>query len=299
APAEERARLAVLLAQRVQIVSAVLGYVADEFPGLVSGSLPEDVLQQLRADMLDISQRGSALVSSANRVTNALVEQTLTAIADRQAEGAREASAALGELRRRADNELFPADVLVPVVTRLRSPRPARPDLDVPSVHLERLIQLRPRLQALAVRATAVQQEWHDVTPASGERGLFLSSRFSPIAGSQFFNFAGFLDRPLRELDYGAGVYDGVHELAAAAGGALPRSGDRGAVGALRPQAALHRARPGAPLRRRADLRRVPRRARRGRIPAREPGDAARALGPAAMGDQHPAQGPRSHPRHR
>jgi hypothetical protein len=61
-----------------------------------------------------------------------------------------------------------------------------------------------------------MQGEWHDVTPASGERGLFLSSRFSPIAGSQFFNFAGFLDRPLRELDYAAGVYDGVHELAAA-----------------------------------------------------------------------------------
>ena len=216
APAEERARLAVLLAQRVQIVSAVLGYVADEFPGLVSGSLPEDVLQQLRADMLDISQRGSALVSSANRVTNALVEQTLAAIAAGQAGGAREASTALGELRRRADNELFPADVLVPVITRLRSLPPARPDLEACSVHLERLIQLRPRLQALAVRTTAMQQEWHDVTPASGERGLFMSSRFSPLAGSQFFNFAGFLDRPLRELDYSAGVYDGVHELAAA-----------------------------------------------------------------------------------
>jgi predicted acylesterase/phospholipase RssA len=216
APPEERARLAVLLAQRVQIISAALGYVADEFPGLVSTSVPEDVLQQLRVDMLDISQRGSGLVSTANRVTNALVEQTLAAIADGGAEGAPEASAALGELRSRADNELFPADVLVPVVTQLRSPRPARPEMDVRSVHLERLIQLRPRLQALAARATAVQQEWHDVTPASGERGLFLSSRFSPIAGSQFFNFAGFLDRPLRELDYGAGVYDGVHELAAA-----------------------------------------------------------------------------------
>jgi predicted acylesterase/phospholipase RssA len=213
---EERARIAVLLAQRVQIVSAALAYVADEFPSLVSGSLPEDVLQQLHKDLLDISQRGSTLVSSANRVTNALVEVTLAAIADGQAGGAREAAAALGELRRRVDDELFPADVLVPVITRLRSSRPLRPDLEVSSVHLERLIQLRPRLQALALRTTAMQGEWHDVTPASGERALFLSSRFSPIAGSQFFNFAGFLDRPLRELDYAAGVYDGVHELAAA-----------------------------------------------------------------------------------
>src|SRR5262249_22019673 len=40
-------------------------------------------------------------------------------------------------------------------------------------------------------------------------------ARFSPLAGAQLLNFAAFLDRPFRELDYYAGVYDAVHELAA------------------------------------------------------------------------------------
>jgi predicted acylesterase/phospholipase RssA len=208
---EQRARVAVLLAQRVEIVSAVLGYVADEFPGLVAGPLADDVVEQLRADLLEISQRASALISSANRVTNALVEQTLAAIAEGGGEAAPQARAALVELRRRPGDELFPTDVLLPVATRLRALGSDRPGVEA---HLDRLIQLRPRLQALAARTAGMQREWQDVTPASGERRLFMSSRFSPIAGSQLLNFAGFLDRPLRELDYAAGVYDGVHELA-------------------------------------------------------------------------------------
>src|SRR5712671_3249099 len=215
APTEERARLAMMLAERVQIVSAVCAYLADEFPGLTGGALTEDVLHQLHADMVDFSQRVSGLVPAANRVTNALVEQTLTAVAGGGEEGAREASAALDELRRRPGDALFAADVLVPVVTRLRSPAGA-PDSKLLPVRLERLLQLRPRLQALAARTTAIQQEWRDVTLSSGERSLFMSSRFSPLAGSQLLNFAGFLDRPPRELDYAAGVYDGLHEVAAA-----------------------------------------------------------------------------------
>jgi len=216
APPDQRARLAVLFAQRVQIVSAVFSYLADEFPGLTGGSLTDDVLRQLHADTVEVSQRVSTLVSAANRVTNALVEETLAALARIGGEGAREASAALDELRRRGGDALFPADVLVPVLTRLRSLPASAPEVKLRSVHLERLLQLRPRLQALAARTTAIQQEWHDVTLLSGERALFMSSRFSPLAGSLLFNFAGFLDRPLRELDYAAGVYDGLHEAAAA-----------------------------------------------------------------------------------
>jgi predicted acylesterase/phospholipase RssA len=216
APTDRRTRVAVLLAQRVQIVSAVFAYLADEFPGLTSGSLTDDVLRQLQADLLEVSQRGSTLVSTANRVTNALVEHTLTALARGEGEGAREASAALEELRRRADDALFPAELVLPVVARFRALPAGAPDRNPSSVHLERLLQLRPRLQALAARTTVIQREWHEVTPASGERALFMSSRFSPLTGSQLFNFAGFLDRPLRELDYAAGVYDGLHEVSAA-----------------------------------------------------------------------------------
>jgi predicted acylesterase/phospholipase RssA len=215
-PPDERADLAELLAQRVQIVSAVFAYLSDEFRSLRGRSLPDENLRQLSRDLVEISQRGSQLVASANRVTNARVEQTLDGIAREGGDGAQEAYVALVALRLRAADALFPADVLLPVVARLHAVADAAPESKARAVRLERLIQLRPRLQALAVRATNLQQEWQDVTPTSGERGLFLSSRFSPIAGSQLFNFAGFLDRPLRELDYDAGVYDGLHEAAAA-----------------------------------------------------------------------------------
>ena len=215
-PADERAPLAVLLSQRIRIVSAVFAYLSDEFRNLLEANLPEDVLRGLYRDLLDVSQRASQLVAAANRVTNARAEQTLDAIARAGGDGTQEAYVALVALRLRAADALFPADVLVPVATRLRAVADSEPESKVHALHLERLMQLRPRLQALDVRATALQQEWQEVTPGSGERSLFLSSRFSPIAGSQLFNFAGFLDRPLRELDYDAGVYDGLHEAAAA-----------------------------------------------------------------------------------
>jgi predicted acylesterase/phospholipase RssA len=215
-PPDERASQAALLAQRIQIVSAVFAYLSDEFQSLRRENVPDAALRDLYRDLLEISQRGSQLVAAANRVTNARVEQTLDGITRQAGDGTQEAYAALVALRLRAADALFPADVLLPVTTRLRAATNPGPEVKAQLLRLERLIQLRPRLQALAGRATALQQEWQDVTPASGERSLFLSSRFSPIAGSQLFNFAGFLDRPLRELDYDAGVYDGVHEVATA-----------------------------------------------------------------------------------
>ena len=213
APVEQRARLASLLAQRVQIVSGVLTYLADEFPALMHEPLSDDEVRELHADLLTISQRAAILVNGANRVANAVVEQTLVAIAAGSA-AAEEASAALSELRRRPDAVLFPVDVVVSVLARARDGSDAA--LSRRSTQLERLIHLRPRLQALAARTTTMQREWQDVTAASGERNLYMSSRFSPLAGSQLFNFAGFLDQPLRELDYDAGVYDGMHEIASA-----------------------------------------------------------------------------------
>lgn len=43
-----------------------------------------------------------------------------------------------------------------------------------------------------------------------GDRRILLSSRFSPITGSYLFNFGAFVDRPFREYDYYAGVYDAI-----------------------------------------------------------------------------------------
>jgi hypothetical protein len=60
----------------------------------------------------------------------------------------------------------------------------------------------------LVQSASELQQQ------SGGERQLLATTRFAPLTGSLLLNFAAFLDRPLREFDYYAGVYDAVHESA-------------------------------------------------------------------------------------
>ncbi len=80
---------------------------------------------------------------------------------------------------------------------------------------LDRLVQLRPRLQSLAADTVPVAQDARALlSEGTAERTLALSTRFSPLAGAQLANFAGFLDQPLREFDYYAGIYDGLHSAA-------------------------------------------------------------------------------------
>jgi predicted acylesterase/phospholipase RssA len=47
-----------------------------------------------------------------------------------------------------------------------------------------------------------------------GDRRVLLSTRFFPITGNYLFYFGAFMDRPLRDFDYYAGIYDSVHDLA-------------------------------------------------------------------------------------
>jgi hypothetical protein len=82
-------------------------------------------------------------------------------------------------------------------------------------VRLERLVQIRARLGAVTAESLKLAQDAEELQQEnSGERKLTLTSRFSPLAGSQLGNFGGFLDRPLREADYYIGVYDGLREAA-------------------------------------------------------------------------------------
>jgi hypothetical protein len=47
-----------------------------------------------------------------------------------------------------------------------------------------------------------------------GQRRLLLATRFTPLAGEMLEHFAGFMDGPLRELDYYTGIYEGLHGMA-------------------------------------------------------------------------------------
>jgi len=47
-----------------------------------------------------------------------------------------------------------------------------------------------------------------------GDRNILLTRRFAPITGDMLGTFGAFIDRPFREYDYYAGIYDAVHGMA-------------------------------------------------------------------------------------
>lgn len=53
-----------------------------------------------------------------------------------------------------------------------------------------------------------------EATQGSSKRQLVVTDRYFPITGAYLGHFGAFLDRPFREFDYSAGVYDAVHDLA-------------------------------------------------------------------------------------
>jgi len=72
-----------------------------------------------------------------------------------------------------------------------------------------------PAVQAAINRTSGLSRDaWALAQSRGGERALVVSTRFAPIVGSQLANLGAFLDVPLREFDYYAGVYDASHAFA-------------------------------------------------------------------------------------
>ena len=63
--------------------------------------------------------------------------------------------------------------------------------------------------------ALLLAQDADEIRETLGQRQLNVATRFSPLAGEKLYHFAGFLDGPLRELDYYVGVYEGLRGAAA------------------------------------------------------------------------------------
>ena len=174
-------------------------FLIGEVPGIAASGLDERQLVELRRNLLAVTGSASRLV----RATSAMLRVFLSAsLLEEEVVGtlpaaAREARAALAA---GLDPNLESAP--------LRAMAAA-------SDRIARLIALEPRLRALLPRAAdvaaaAAQLDSTDVP----ERQLVLSRRFSPLGGGALLNFSGFLDRPLRDLDFYSGVYDGVVQIA-------------------------------------------------------------------------------------
>ena len=215
----ERLELAGMLTDRLEIGSLFQMYLAEQLGSLSHGALSDARLLQLRREILGNLTQGEKLGPSSARVAGAQLEDALSDLAARSGPGdiPAEARRVLAQVRADPPGTLFGIAQLLPLLSTLDQLPAAQVDQDLLHAweRLDRLVQLRPGLQALTADTVQVAQDARALlSEGTAERTLALSTRFSPLAGAQLANFAGFLDEPLREFDYYAGVYDGLHSAA-------------------------------------------------------------------------------------
>ncbi|HEY1335649.1 MAG TPA: hypothetical protein VGF31_15405, partial [Myxococcaceae bacterium] len=211
-----RVEIGRALADKLEIVSLFQIFLAEQLGGISHGELPESRLLRLRQEVLEFLTQGEHLGPSAARLAAGQLEDALGQIAARSGPGTIpvEARRVLDDVRGEPSGTLFHISRILPLLSALDAVPPAAVDVSLLQAwqRLDRLVQLRPRLQALAADTVQVAERARALLPeGTPERTLALSTRFSPLAGAQLANFAGFLDEPLREYDYYAGVYDGLH----------------------------------------------------------------------------------------
>lgn len=216
----------------MELSSSVIEFFAGELDLLSRSEISEEQQWQLRAAFLSTLRNAQGLGAATHLLANTVLDEQLRWLEalpePRLAAQAREARGLLREL---PQGILFESKMLQPLLgaaSEVLRPEAAseQPGLDGrehagdlrPLAQRVRVIevlvglvptlrQLQGALDSLSRHASALEQG------RVPERRLFVTTRFAPLAGSQLGNFAAFLDRPLRELDYYAGVYDAVHSL--------------------------------------------------------------------------------------
>ncbi len=200
-----------LFIDRLTVGAAALFILAEELPRVVRGPLPDARLRQLRDSLLQAAPIAEALGAVTAGTANVLLLRQLArleATPRLQAVVAR-TRAVLANVPR---GDVFTISDLRPLLDELA----LTPDAPAAAVHVvQALAQLGPALQAAINRTNGLSRDaWALAQSRGGERALVVSTRFAPIVGSQLANFGAFLDVPLREFDYYAGVYDASHAFA-------------------------------------------------------------------------------------
>ena len=203
----------------MELSSSVIEFFAGELDLLSRSEISEEQQWQLRAAFLGTLRNAQGLGAATHLLANTVLDEQLRWIEampePRLAELAREARVQLRELPKGALFEPEPVQRLLSTASEvLLRPEDASSLLAQRARVMEVLAGLVPALRQLQASLASLSQ--HASVLQQGripERRLFVTTRFAPLAGSQLGNFAAFLDRPLRELDYYAGVYDAVHSL--------------------------------------------------------------------------------------
>jgi predicted acylesterase/phospholipase RssA len=241
--ASQERRFRSLTRDRMRLAAAALQFLAGEVERVAHSSLPDEHLRRFKSELLGASAAASGHLSAVmNQMAAAVLDEQLRMLA---AQGlpsiSVEAARASSSLRALPVGELYAVAIVDPVLAAidvaLADPALAARQRNPVEVHgvgradrgrgdgrellafrrrqLQGVRELRPLLQQLTATAASLGRTAGELQKQdAAERRLRLSSRFPSLAGSQLYNFAAFLDRPLRELDYAAGVYDAVHEVA-------------------------------------------------------------------------------------
>ncbi|GEJ56569.1 hypothetical protein AMYX_13100 [Anaeromyxobacter diazotrophicus] len=199
-----------MFAREMRIGAVGMRFLANEMMRVARGALPEPRVKLFRGALLDTIQVGRALGVEVAHLSNAAAVEQLGALRADPTLGAAAAQASATILA--SPDVLFVPDELHPVLQAAARAPAAEGALRM----LREIVRVAPTLQAEIVRLNRLGREAEALQQNRTERTLMLSRRFAPITGSQLGNFGAFLDRPFREYDYTAGVYDASHAIALA-----------------------------------------------------------------------------------
>src|SRR5467141_1476996 len=191
-PLDRQLRLLALTHDLSTIAIVTCRFLIGEIPGIAASGLNEGELTELRRNLLTVAGSGSRLL----RATSAgLGVMLLATLEEEQVEGTLPATAADARALLGAGRD---------------------PNLEsAPLREMAAASDRVPRLRTLSARTATVAADAAQLSASNApERQLVLSRRFAPLGGGALLNFSGFLDRPLRELDFHSGVYDAVVQIA-------------------------------------------------------------------------------------
>jgi hypothetical protein len=205
--------------KRSAVAAAAAAFLADELPHFASQSVSLSTARRGRAAYLHaatatqrVAQRATELSSSS--LLDVLGQLVASRPSPAVSEAAATASATFDTGNR---SQLFPGGLLAPVQTALAGvPEASLSEATRAAAHqISVLDGLRPQISSLNHAALLLAQDADEIRETLGQRQLNVATRFSPLAGEKLYHFAGFLDGPLRELDYYIGVYEGLRGAAA------------------------------------------------------------------------------------
>jgi predicted acylesterase/phospholipase RssA len=207
------------LSARSIVAAGGLAFLADELLHFAQVVGDENLLLRMRGACLRSAVAVKALPDRAIQISRKSIADELQQLtAPDVAPGVRDAAAQiLSALGTTPATQLFTGGVFVPLRDAFAAVPPARLSEAAREAagRLVALGELRSRLAKLSDAAVWLAQEAAEIeSNARGQRRLLVATRFSPLAGAKLSHFAGFMDLPLRELDYYTGVYEALRATA-------------------------------------------------------------------------------------